>query len=1142
MAKERLTFKINNRSVVYEGYVEHRPKDLMEVLAKLDVEEGTVVDTFRENIDDNSKFDDDEIRSMFVSAKAARAEKRARQQGRAEAPPVPTADAGAHASRHVDANAGVTKQEEEKVRITLTFQGQNFSYMGYPSAKKNAVLQLMVKKRDVLTYPLAIKTFRDNLPDLQLSDEEVVGEISSAIEAKTGEPPSFAAPQEEEEEPADEQEVAVLRNAIHQYNAIPKEEHDEIRGFIRQVLENPEEEIIPAQQRPARQISPQQSVPSSSREAEMGEEQSLDRSVNQQQFNQQYRAAGGRVAVYCQEKGDKTNTTKIIYSSPDVTFEEFKAMVAKKYGRDMALSFEEGSDIVEIDDDDVLGMFFELQQNNKKLKLFCSKSRKVVPTTNDSRTVSEQNENAVRPLVKAQAYSTGDLEVVLEKTFVGHKEAVYSCAFSLIGDRFVSASRDKSVRVWTINGKSEPVIMKGGHNGFALSCDFSPMGTRVISSSEDHLVKIWNTRTCSKSSSLKGHSDKVYCVEYSPNGDYITSCSCDATVRVWNTETFAKEATLKGHQLAVFSCGFSKADGGMRIVSGSDDRTIKIWKWEAGKEERTLRGHTGTIWSVAFSHNDKHIVSGSMDGELRVWEVDNGNCVHVFKAHEAPVHHAIFSSNDKYFLSCAKDGMVKIWRTEDAELTESIVAHEKTIYHMSLRSEHLLTSSLDNTLKLWKIKNFLYFIHYYPFIQAIHLHFESAQSHHSDQAKTFTGGKTKREIRKSSSRWIRTNDLLTRCRLRQGGLETASDKQRQPLPSAPLVADPEGSKASGGVAVFSRIIDSSIYGDYLSNRLIISRKLKSSKIKSRNINHCIDVSIISVLCSVLMVSIDEKNVSVMIQIHKTDTIDCEFCLFYLQFSYLFIIVLIFYSCIILEKRVFSISVLFHHFLCFWFEEPFIRIHIDTYVILSYKQQLSIIFHCLCLMGFSQIPRIYIYIYIFGFVFRDRLLVYTLSPVFQNYHYDGYSAFNKALGGDLLQFYFHALTDYYFTILSASQCRSSSCCDLLNLEYVFSSYPFILPISTISLKFKCQNYTRIFMLFDTIDDGNFCMPDIVKRYRVPYIPVLFLSHALGKESLSIQLYIDTCSSFGVFQHRRVYLFLTGFSALDFSRVSPQAKEN
>lgn len=736
MQKERLNFTVNGRTLVYEGYPKNRPNDLMEALAKLGVNDDIVVSTFRENIVDHESYNDNQILGMFVSAKTLRQQRKARQQQQqmssgdpqrdhavapeeaAASPSAGSPSVSNGASQHVDpvSTTGVDAQDKVKTRITLQFQGKTFSFNGYLSEKQEAVLHLLVKQRDGLTYETAIETFRINLPDHKdTPDTEIWELISKAIQTKTGKPPTIPVPasmpptatSSENTLEQSNAEAEELRNAISKYNAIPDGEKEEIRGFIRQILQNPSEGVVPMSSMAPRIISPREHA------GDAGE------SCGDASLAYQTQLGGirnlGKLVVYCQAVGDTSNTTKVIYCVPNVTFDELSRMVEKKFGYPVDLSFVDTDDaMVEMDDDDVLAMFLDdTKRKEKKLKLWCAKSStkrtSLAPGSSVSNTdilSSTETKEKQGPL---EAFSNGELEVTMEREFTGHSQAAYGCAFSLAGDNFVSCSKDRTVRIWSLNGKADQILMKGGHNSLVLACDFSPLGTRVVSCcAEDRAIKVWNSRTGSKTASLKGHTQKVYCVRYSPTGAYIASAACDTTIRVWAAETSSKVVTLRGHTEAVFSCEFSNSDGGKYIVSGSDDRLVKIWDWEKGREEATLRGHNSTIWSVAFSRSDKYVVSASMGPELIIWSTETGKLLNRLESGlTSPIHHSFFSPNDKYVLCCSRDGAVRIWRAEDGELVERIIAHSSIVYHMSINKEHLLTSCLDGSIKLWKMKNIL---------------------------------------------------------------------------------------------------------------------------------------------------------------------------------------------------------------------------------------------------------------------------------------------------------------------------------------------------------------------------------------------------------------------------------------------------
>ena len=86
-----------------------------------------------------------------------------------------------------------------------------------------------------------------------------------------------------------------------------------------------------------------------------------------------------------------------------------------------------------------------------------------------------------------------------------------------------------------------------GHNGIVFSAEFSLDGTKVVSASDDKTLRLWNVATGECEQTLAGHSSTVWSAGFSPDGTKVVSASDDKTLRLWNVATGECEQTLAGH-------------------------------------------------------------------------------------------------------------------------------------------------------------------------------------------------------------------------------------------------------------------------------------------------------------------------------------------------------------------------------------------------------------------------------------------------------------------------------------------------------------------------------------------------------------------------------------------------------------------
>ncbi|WP_242482094.1 caspase family protein [Trichormus variabilis] len=249
--------------------------------------------------------------------------------------------------------------------------------------------------------------------------------------------------------------------------------------------------------------------------------------------------------------------------------------------------------------------------------------------------------------------------VNLPNIIQGHESGVNSVAFSPDGQRIVSGSGDKTLRLWDVNGQpiGQPLI---GHEGAVKSVAFSPDGQRIVSGSGDKTLRLWNVNGQPIGQPLIGHEGEVKSVAFSPDGQRIVSGSGDNTLRLWDVNGQSIGQPLIGHESGVYSVAFSP--DGQRIVSGSWDNTLRLWDVNGQSIGQPLIGHESGVYSVAFSPDGQRIVSGSWDNTLRLWDVNGQPIGQPLMGHKAAVISVAFSPDGQRIVSGSADNKLKLWR------------------------------------------------------------------------------------------------------------------------------------------------------------------------------------------------------------------------------------------------------------------------------------------------------------------------------------------------------------------------------------------------------------------------------------------------------------------------------------------------
>ncbi|XRB01759.1 dynein assembly factor [Pycnococcus provasolii] len=293
-----------------------------------------------------------------------------------------------------------------------------------------------------------------------------------------------------------------------------------------------------------------------------------------------------------------------------------------------------------------------------------------------------------------------DIDATILNNMTGHSEYVTSASYSADGTRIVSASQDKTVRVWDATTGACLSVLEG-HSGAVFSASYSVDGTRIVSASQDKTVRVWDATTGARLFVLKGHSRAVTSVSYFADGTRIVSASFDKTVRVWNATTGACLSVLEGHSRPVTSASYST--DGTRIVSASDDRTIRVWDATTGACISVLKGHSNRVTSASYSADGTRIVSASGDETVRIWNATTGACISVLKGHSSVVTSASYSSDGTRIVSASSDNTVRIWDATTGACISVLEGHSDyvTSASYSVDGTRIVSASYDKSVRVW---------------------------------------------------------------------------------------------------------------------------------------------------------------------------------------------------------------------------------------------------------------------------------------------------------------------------------------------------------------------------------------------------------------------------------------------------------
>ncbi len=263
-----------------------------------------------------------------------------------------------------------------------------------------------------------------------------------------------------------------------------------------------------------------------------------------------------------------------------------------------------------------------------------------------------------------------------------------------------------------------PMLDTGGHMAIIKAIAFTPDGSQLVSASEDKTIRVWDVATGKTLRTIRGEAalgepGKIFAMALSPDGKLLAAGGwmekaaanpCCGVIRVYDFISGKLVALLKGHTSVVDSLAFSP--DGRYLISGSDDNTAIVWEIgslsdgvAAVKLLHRLEGHRDHIYAVGFSADSARAVTGSFDRELRLWQVETGALLQTMPGHADKVY-SLAGGPGGVIASGDISGEIRLWDSRTGTFLKTLARQQTAVASLSFSRDGkaLLSGSGGNGL------------------------------------------------------------------------------------------------------------------------------------------------------------------------------------------------------------------------------------------------------------------------------------------------------------------------------------------------------------------------------------------------------------------------------------------------------------
>jgi len=322
----------------------------------------------------------------------------------------------------------------------------------------------------------------------------------------------------------------------------------------------------------------------------------------------------------------------------------------------------------------------------------------------------------------ARIWSLDPEEGFTPTVLAGHRTAVYAAWFSNDQETIYTISKDGALFRWqyqlppdadpdTVTEADETWRISDRHYFFQeqahlTTAAFHGPSDLLVTGFSNGLFMIHELPDFSEIHKLSISASNIDTVSINKSGEWLAfGSSALGQLLVWEWQSESYILKQQGHFDSLNALTYSPS--GDRIITCADDGKIKVWDTASGFCIVTFTEHTSGVTACEFARRGNVLFTASLDGSVRAFDLIRYRCFRTFTAPKRLSFSsiAVDPSGEVVAAGSLDDFDIHIWSVQTGQLLDQLSGHEGPVSSLAFAPNGgaLVSGSWDRTVRIWSV-------------------------------------------------------------------------------------------------------------------------------------------------------------------------------------------------------------------------------------------------------------------------------------------------------------------------------------------------------------------------------------------------------------------------------------------------------